>query len=181
MTNDKNTNGPRARAGCSNDRHKSEQGNRSNSPPQNQPIPISLPAERSVLGALIEDDSLLPEVIAAGLRAEDFALSDHRRVFTAILFLCEQKSPVDYITVTEQLGNRQEDYVLAGSLIHGVVLHEDHVLHHVAIVRRKARLRALLRIAEWITRVVADSADPDALIEQTIAKLEAVASAEVTA
>src|SRR5438874_11809705 len=97
----------------------------------NRALPINLPAERSVLGALIEDDSLLPEVIGTGLRSQDFALSDHRRVFDAMLELWQQKKPVDYVTVAEQLGNHQEHYVLVGSLIQGVIVHPDHVLHHV--------------------------------------------------
>jgi replicative DNA helicase len=174
------TNAPGERGACKN-RNVTSRVDNSNSDGLSQRIPINLPAERSVLGALIEDDSLLPEVIAAGLRAGDFSLSDHRQVFAAILALREQKSPIDYITVTEKLGNRQEDYVLLASLIHGVVVHEDHTLYHVAMVRRKSQLRTLLRIAEWLTRVVDDAADPDALIEQAIRKLDAVATAEVTA
>jgi|SRR5579864_66028 len=141
--------------------------------------PINLPAERSVLGALIEDDSLLPEVVSVGLRPEHFALSDHRSVFNAMLALRSRLTPIDYVTVAEELGNRQEHYVLVGSLIQGVIVHPEHVLHHVAIVQKKARLRALLGLAEWIMRVVDDAADPDALIEQAIAKLDAMATAEV--
>src|SRR5579864_8973099 len=134
--------------------------------------PINLPAERSVLGALIEDDSLLPEVVSVGLRPEHFALSDHRSVFNAMLALRSRTAPIDYVTVTEELGNRQEHYVLVGSLIQGVVIDPDHILHHVAIILRKARLRARLRLSEWIARVVDDRADPDAVIEQAIGKLE---------
>jgi replicative DNA helicase len=146
-----------------------------------RPIPINLAAERSVLGALIEDGSLLEDVIAAGLRVEDFALSDHRRVYAAMLDLWQQKKPVDYVLVADHLGNDQEHYVLVGSLIQGVIVDPDHVLHHVEIVRRKSQLRSLLRIAEWITNVVNDQADPNALIGEAIAKLEAVATSEVHA
>jgi replicative DNA helicase len=141
---------------------------------------ISLPAERSVLGALIEDDGLLPEVLETGLSVGDFSLSDHRRVFESILLLRRRKSPVDYITIAEQLGNQQTDYVLVANLIDGVVVHEDHVLHHVAIVRKKAKLRALLRIADWLMQVVDETADPAAVIAETLGKLEALTVAEVT-
>jgi replicative DNA helicase len=141
--------------------------------------PINLPAERSILGALIEDDSLLSDVVAAGLKPEHFALSDHRGVFNAMMALRSRHAPIDYVTVAEELGNRQEHYVLVGSLIQGVIVHSDHVLYHVAIVQKKARLRTLLGLAEWIMRVVDDAANPDALIEQVIAKLDAMATAEV--
>src|SRR5215471_12917171 len=103
-------------------------------------IPVSLAAERAVLGALVEDDGLLPEVLEAGLSANDFLLSDHQRIFRAMLALRNRNCPVDYITVINELGNRPEDYVLVASLIHGVVLHDEHTLHHVDIVRKKSRL-----------------------------------------
>jgi replicative DNA helicase len=144
-------------------------------------LPVNLSAERSVLGAIIEDDSMLPEVTATGLRVADFALSDHQRIFAAMLELWQQKKPVDMILLTERLGNRVEDAVVVASLIEGVIVHPDHVLHHVEIIRSKAQLRNLLRIAEWITHVVDENADPDALIEQAIGKLEAIAAQEVKA
>jgi replicative DNA helicase len=174
-----NTNAPRKRGECET-QNVTSHAHHSNSAGENQ-LPINLPAERSVLGAVIEDGALLPQVIAAGLRAEDFALSDHRRVFDAVLTLHTRKAPIDYVMVTEELGNCQEHYILVGSLIQGVVIDPDHILHHVAIIQRKARLRALLRLAEWITRVVDDTADPDVLIERAIGKLEAMATAEVRA
>ena len=148
---------------------------------QNQPAPVNLAAERSVLGAVIEDDTLLPELIACGLTENDFGLNEHRRLFAAIGALRQQNRPVDYITVAEQLGNRQEDYALVARLIDGSVTDPDHVLYHARIVQKKARLRALLRLADWIARVADDSADPDALIEQIIGKLERMAPAEVVA
>src|SRR5438034_8545124 len=153
----KDTNTRRAPGECENGKTKQVQP--SNSCGQSQPInPINLPAERSVLGALIEDGSLLEDVIAAGLRVDDFSLSDHRRVYAAMLELWQQKKPVDYVLVADHLGNDQEQYVLVGSLIQGVIVDRDHVVHHVEIVRKKARLRGLLRIAGWITNIVNDQA-----------------------
>lgn len=138
----------------------------------NPTIPTNLPAERVVLGVLIEEDELLPEVLATGLRADDFVLSDHQRIFRAMLALREKNCPVEYITVAEKLGNRQEDYVVIASLVHGVVIHDDHLFHHVAIVRRKSRLRSLLKLAEWISESVNETTDPDSLIEQISTRIE---------
>ncbi|MFL6304213.1 MAG: DnaB-like helicase N-terminal domain-containing protein, partial [Candidatus Sulfotelmatobacter sp.] len=120
-------------------------------------LPVNLPAERCVLGALIEDDSFVPAVMDSGLRVQDFSLSDHRRVFQAIETLQARKVPVDYVSVAEQLGNTVDDYVLIGDLVYGVVLHEDHILHHAAIVHKKARLRELLILGEWISQAVTET------------------------
>jgi replicative DNA helicase len=140
------------------------------SPPIN---PVSLPAECSVLGALIEDDSFVPVVFALGLRCEDFFLSDHRRIWQAIEVLHARNAPVDFVSVAEQLGNRDEDYAAIADLMYGVVLHEDHIVHHARIVRKNARLRTLLRIGEWISKAVAETADPDLIAAQIRNMLDA--------
>jgi replicative DNA helicase len=142
--------------------------------------PINVAAERSILGALLENDALFPDVEAAGLQVEDFALSDHRRVFRAMLTLRKKGVPVDCVTVAEWLGNRQEDYVLVASLIHGVIIEEDHVIYHVRIVQRKAKLRALKKIGEWLMEAAVDCADPDVLIPATIGKIERAHSVGVS-
>jgi replicative DNA helicase len=164
MRTDK-TNGPQPRAAClEKPRNQSDCNDEID---ESQPInPASLPAERSVLGALIEDDSFVPEVIASGLRCEHFFLSDHRRIFRAIELLHTRNAPVDYVSVAEQLGNRNEDFAAIADMIHGVVLHKGHILHHVKIIRQKARLRTLLRIGEWILKAVGETSDPDLIVAQ---------------
>jgi len=135
-------------------------------------IPANLHAERVVLGAVIEDDRLLPEVVESGLSAADFSLSDHQRIFRVVLALREKGAPIDYITVADELGNRAEDYVVVSALVHGVVLDEDHVRFHAGIIRKKACLRKLLRIAEWITNSVNETSEPNALVEQISQRIE---------
>jgi replicative DNA helicase len=142
--------------------------------------PRNLASERVILGALIEEESILSAAVGAGLDIEDFFLSDHRRIFAAMLELRENNSPVDYITVAEQLGNRQADVVLLASLIDGVVIDRSHVLYHIGIVRKKSRLRRLQQLAEWMLQSANEiSADPDALTEVALEKLGAVAEVRV--
>lgn len=64
--------------------------------------PHSIEAEQSVLGSLILDRDLLPDITAV-LKSEDFYLEQHKEIFEAILDLYEQNKPVDLITVSEQL------------------------------------------------------------------------------
>ena len=138
-------------------------------------MPTNLPAERTVLGALIEDADLFSDAISEGLTVDDFSISAHRRIFGAILELREKNCPVDYIAVAEQIGNAPEDFALIGDLISGVVIERTHILHHVRIVRKKSRLRALMKLADWISHsAVQVAADPDALVQVTLTKLEAI-------
>jgi replicative DNA helicase len=136
-------------------------------------LPVNLAAEREVLGALIEEPALLSEAIAMGLSSDDLSLADHRRIFSAMVALREQGHPIDYITLAEHLGNRSADFALMSDLISGVVVSRGHVLHHVGIVRKKAGLRNLIKLSEWMALAAGeDGADPKALIKGALEKLE---------
>lgn len=138
-------------------------------------MPTNLPAERAILGVFIEEAGLLSEAISEGLAVDDFSISDHRRIFGAILELRDKNCPIDYISVAEQLGNAPADFALLGDLINGIVIHRGHVLHHVKIVRKKARLRTLMKVADWISQSATEvAANPDALVQVAIEKLETV-------
>jgi replicative DNA helicase len=134
--------------------------------------PTNLAAERVVLGAVIEDDGLLPEIIGTGVCAEDFSLSDHQAVFRAILALRAKSCPVDYVSVVEELGNRDQDYVLLSRMVQGVVLDESHAIYHAQLVRKKARQRALLKLGEWLLNTVTDATDPDVVVDQISRRAE---------
>jgi replicative DNA helicase len=146
-----------------------------------QPVsPVSLPAERVVLGGFIESPDLLSEAVASGLAENDFSLSDHRRIFAAILALAESKSVVDYVLLAEHLGGRPEDYVLLSSLIDGVVIEQGHILHHVALVRKKSKLRQLERMGAGLgTSATERGADPDKIAALLREQLHCVVPAGV--
>jgi replicative DNA helicase len=138
-------------------------------------MPTNLPAERAVLGALIEDDGLLSAAISEGLTVDDFSISDHRRIFGAILELRDKNCPIDYISVAEQLGNDPADFALLGDLISGVVVERSHIRHHVGIVKKKSQLRTLMKVADWISQSATEVAvNPDVLVQVAIEKLETV-------
>src|SRR5206468_1102455 len=86
----------------------------SNSDGESQPInPASIASERAIIGAIMEDDDLvMPCVLESGLRSTDFFLSNHRRIFDAVLQLWQEARHVDMILVTERLGNKIEDAVV---------------------------------------------------------------------
>jgi replicative DNA helicase len=142
----------------------------------------SLPAERMVLGGIVEDPTLLTDVIASGLMPGDFSLSDHRRIFAAILALAKVNSPFDYVLVAEHLGGSQNEYVLVGSVLEGVVVERDHILHYVALVRKKSRLRQLERLGACLVSSAGEQgANPETIAELFREKLQNVVSAGLEA
>jgi hypothetical protein len=114
-------------------------------------VPANVPVERAVLGAIIDSELILSASIDAGLGEHDFSLSDHQRIFSAILSLRRTRVPVNYLTVAEELGNSQHDTALIGDLITGVVLVPSHVAHLVEIVREKSLLRKFAQLGDWLS------------------------------
>ena len=77
-------------------------------------LPHNLDAERSVLGAILLDNHAINPA-AETLTPEDFYGEAHRLVFEAMVALSEDNSPIDAVTVAEQL-ERGDHLERAGGL-----------------------------------------------------------------
>src|ERR1700757_5108887 len=114
-------------------------------------VPVSLDAERSILGGILIDNSLYDQA-AEHLTPDDFSLDAHRRIYSRMRDLQETGRPVDMITLVEELDRRKEVEAIGGvaylsSLIDGVP-ERPSVEHYVRIVRNKALLRGFINIAQ---------------------------------
>jgi replicative DNA helicase len=114
-------------------------------------LPVSMEAERSILGAILLDNSLYDQA-AENLTPDDFSLDAHRRVYSRMRDLQETGRPVDMITLVEELDRRKEVEAIGGvaylsSLIDGVP-DRPSIEHYVRIVRNKALLRGLINLAQ---------------------------------
>ena len=114
-------------------------------------LPVSMEAERSILGAVLLDNSLYDQA-AEHLTPDDFSLDAHRRIYSRMRDLQESGRPVDMITLVEELDRRKEVEAIGGvaylsSLIDGVP-ERPSIEHYVRIVRDKALLRGLINAAQ---------------------------------
>ena len=114
-------------------------------------LPVSMEAERSILGAILLDNSLYDQA-AEHLTANDFSLDAHRRIYSRMRDLQETGRPVDMIMLVEELDRRKEVEAIGGvaylsSLIDGVP-ERPSIEHYVRIVRNKALLRGLINVAQ---------------------------------
>ena len=114
-------------------------------------LPVSLEAERSILGGILLDNSLYDQA-AEHLTGDDFSLDAHRRIYARMRDLQETGRPVDMITLAEELDRRKEVEAIGGvaylsSLIDGVP-ERPSIEHYVRIVRNKALLRGLINVAQ---------------------------------
>src|SRR5579864_1988336 len=116
------------------------------------PLPQNIEAERAVLGGILLDDSTLETV--SGLVSADFSIPENRTIFTAIRAMQSKQQRIDLVTICEFMST-QHSLGLAGgapyisSLIDGVP-HISNLAHYSAIVKEKARLRAIITHAQQI-------------------------------
>ncbi len=114
-------------------------------------LPVSLEAERSILGGILLDNSLYDQA-AEHLTGDDFSLDAHRRIYSRMRDLQETGRPVDMITLVEELDRRKEVEAIGGvaylsSLIDGGP-ERPSIEYYVRIVRNKALLRGLINVAQ---------------------------------
>jgi replicative DNA helicase len=113
-------------------------------------LPANLDAERETLGAILLDGSSYAEA-AQRLKADDFSLDSHRRIFRAIAKLAISSEPIDLMTVVGELRESRElesvgsaEYV--ASLIDGVP-DRPTISAYARRVKDKSQLRRLIHAA----------------------------------
>ncbi len=124
--------------------------------------PHSIEAEQSVLGGLLisgrSNDSTAWDTIADKVSEGDFYRQDHRLIFRALNHLASENQPLDILTVTEWLKQRNE-LENAGGFAYLAIMVKDtpsaaNIGAYAEIVREKSVLRQLISVGTDI----ADSA-----------------------
>lgn len=68
-------------------------------------LPANLDAERFVLGSIVLNDSLFPQV-RDSLSVDDFSLEKHRRIFLRMVDLADRGEAIDRVTLAEELSRQ---------------------------------------------------------------------------
>jgi replicative DNA helicase len=133
-------------------------------------LPSNIEAERSILGAVLLDNSVCNQAVQL-LKREDFFLDSHRRIFDKMVSLSEIGMPIDLITLSDEL-RRAGDFEQIGgatyiaSLIDGVP-RTDTIEHYAKIVKSKSMLRKLIHTSNQIVaRAMDEEDDPDIILDQ---------------
>jgi replicative DNA helicase len=118
-------------------------------PPQN------IEAEESVLGAMLVSESTLTRVIdEVKLNAADFYLDKHRRIFDVVHDLYAVSNPVDELSVSEALTQRNQIDEAGGrhyvSELAAKVPAAANAKHYAEIVQQNSLLRRLLGAGQEI-------------------------------
>ncbi|MEK7202426.1 MAG: replicative DNA helicase [Patescibacteria group bacterium] len=119
-------------------------------PPQN------LEAESAVLGAVLVNKEAMDKV-ADILISEDFYSQANQAIFRGILRLYEKRSPIDLVTLTNELEGVKELDMIGGAgyladLVNSVPT-ALHVVHYAEIVGQKSILRRILHAGQKIAEL----------------------------
>src|SRR5258708_1806899 len=133
-----------------------------------QTLPASAEAERAILGAILLDNSSYSKA-AEFLRAEDFSLDSNRRIYLRMMELADTGRAIDFVTLTEQLGQHKEIESVGGtayvmSLTDGLP-RVKNIEQYVRIVKDKALLRGLIHAA---TSAIQQAYDQEAPAEEIL-------------
>jgi len=112
------------------------------------PPPQNIDAERSILGAVLLDNSALA-VAAKNVCSADFFHTHHQLIFRHMLRLADAGSPIELLTLSESLHKEHTIETAGGdaylaSLADGMP-RVSNVEHYAKIVKEKERLRAIIR------------------------------------
>ncbi len=113
--------------------------------------PASLHAEQTILGAMLVEPLAITDATMY-LKAEDFSLDSHRRIYEVMLHLSEVGYAVDIVTVAEDLRKKKELDSVGGmaylaSLSEGLP-RKLSIESYVRIVRDKSLMRQLMAVCD---------------------------------
>lgn len=130
--------------------------------------PHDLSAEQSVLGALMLDQEAIIKV-SERLSPESFYLPAHRVIYEAMSTLFEERSPIDVVTVTNQL-KKQKKLTEAGGAaaiadLSNAVSSAANVVQYAKLVAEAALRRNMITAAARMTEMAFDESTktPDVL------------------
>ena len=144
-------------------------------------IPQNPEAEKSLLGAVLIDEEVLAD-IADKVSAKDFYDPRHELVFAAMLRLYEKHTPVDLLTLTEEL-RKSEDLKSVGgaaylSELTNYVPSSAHATSYAEMVAAAAVRRRLIKAGATISELAfSDGEEIQEILSRAEADLYSVSEA----
>lgn len=130
-----------------------------------QAMPMSVDAERAILGAVLLDQTgnAYNQAVSQILPG-DFGMDSHRRIFARMVEVFESGSPIDFVTLTERLGQQKEIEAVGGvayvtSLTDGLP-RVKNISNYVRIVKDKSALRQIIHMANGASAAAYEQDSP---------------------
>jgi replicative DNA helicase len=146
--------------------------------------PQSRDAERCVLGSMLRDNIVIPDIINI-VRADNFYFDAHQKIYNAMTSIYDAGNPVDLVILAEYLMGQQQLADVGGAPylaeLWDAAPTAANAEHYARIVREKGITRALIHASTEILRDAYDQAFPaDQLLETAERQVLEIAELGVT-
>ena len=116
--------------------------------------PQDISAEMSLIGSVLIDKDAMLKVVDL-VKASDFYDDRNAKIYQALFDLFQMRKPIDLITVTSLLKDREELELIGGGAALGAMMTQvptsSHVVQYALIVKAKSTLRSLIVAGQDIT------------------------------
>ena len=130
--------------------------------------PQDVVAEKSLLGAIMLSDSVMPEVLTI-IKPRDFYETRHQSIFEAMVLLYDQHKPIDLLTLTSELRSQKKLKEIGGAPylteLSNFVPAASHAKAYAEIIEKASVRRRLIKAgSEIANKAFEEGADVDSLI-----------------
>ncbi len=148
-------------------------------------LPYNKEAEQAVIGSILSNAAESAGDAVEILHSDDFYFVAHRMIFGAIIELFNDNTPIDFVTVSNKLAQKDELEAAGGvNYLRDVALGVPttrHIAYYSNIIRDCSLMRKLIECSSEIANKAYDSSDsPDRVLEQAEQLIFKVASAKET-
>lgn len=134
--------------------------------------PQDIEAEKSLLGAILISDAVMPEILTI-LKPRDFYDKRHEIIFDAMMRLYDQHKPIDLLTLTTELKSKKKIKEIGGAPylteLSNFVPAASHAKAYADIVERASVRRRLIKAG---TEIANKAYDDDAEVDNLIGAAE---------
>ena len=116
-------------------------------------LPNNVEIEKAVLAALLLKNGAVIPKVSSILSVDDFYRTEHKIIFKTILKLFTSGSPIDVLSLLEELRRTKEIEKTGYELIYALAnagYTTAYAEHHASIVKEKSELRQLIYLSEKI-------------------------------
>lgn len=139
-------------------------------------IPYSIEAEESLLGNILLYPESLQETMEAGITSEDFYLEKHKRIFSMVSSMYENREKVDIVSLSSKLKDFDYfdkvggmDYMMQ---LANATVSRANTKEYLRIIRNKSLARKIIRAGEDIATEGYDGQSPiDEVLENAEKKI----------
>ena len=149
--------------------------------PDYKMMPHNLDAEQATLGCLLIDSMCQTEIMSM-LKSEDFYTDAHKNVFSAMVKIFQKNTPIDFVTLTEELEREGKIDAIGGidyiNFLTNVVPSAANYKFYVDIVKSNSIRRMLIKSGQNIIESAYSNEDKDNVLSNAEAEIYSIAENE---